>query len=132
MKKIKQIGANAKKAFISLKNLESKKIDKVLLKYNQLLSENKKQILQENLKDVRAAKRKHFIDRLILDEKRIESIRYSINEIMKFKNPLNRVLEDWKRPNGLRIRKVTTPIGIIGIIYESRPNVTADVSALSL
>ena len=132
MKKLKQIGLNAKKAFSELKNLESKKIDKVLLKYNQLLSENKKQILQENLKDVRRVKRKHLIDRLILDEKRIEGIRYSINEIMRFKNPLNRVLEDWKRPNGLRIRKVTTPIGIIGIIYESRPNVTADVSALCL
>tara|TARA_B110000444_G_scaffold155881_1_gene145800 strand:- start:50 stop:1291 length:1242 start_codon:yes stop_codon:yes gene_type:complete len=132
MKKLKQIGLNAKKAFSVLKNLESKKIDKVLLKYNQLLSRNKKQILQENLKDVRAVKRKHFIDRLILDERRIEGIRHSINEIMKFKNPLNKVLEDWKRPSGLRIRKVTTPIGIIGIIYESRPNVTADVSALSL
>jgi glutamate-5-semialdehyde dehydrogenase len=132
MKKLKQIGLNAKKAFSGLKNLNSKKIDKVLLKYNQLLSENKKQILQENLKDVRAVKRKHLIDRLILDEKRIEGIRHSINEIVKFKNPLNRVLEDWKRPSGLRIRKVTTPIGVIGIIYESRPNVTADVSAMSL
>ena len=132
MKKLKQIGLNAKKAFAELKNLESKKIDKVLLKYNQLLSENKKQILQENSKDVRSMKRKHFIDRLVLDEKRIESIRHSINEIIKFKNPLNRVLEDWKRPSGLRIRRVTAPIGVIGIIYESRPNVTADVSALSL
>ena len=132
MKKLKQIGLNAKKAFYELKNLENKKIDKVLLKYNQLLSENKKQILLENLKDVRTVKRKHLIDRLILDEKRIEGIRHSINEIMKFKNPLNRVLEDWKRPSGLRIKKVTTPIGVIGIIYESRPNVTADVSALSL
>jgi len=132
MKKLKQIGLNAKKAFSTLKNLNSKKIDTVLLKYNQLLLENKKQILQENLKDVRAVKRKHLIDRLILDEKRIEGIRHSINEIMKFRNPLNRVLEDWKRPSGLRIRKVTTPIGVIGIIYESRPNVTADVSALSL
>ena len=132
MKKLKQIGLNAKKAFSELKNLESKKIDKVLLNYNQLLSENKKQILQENLKDVRAVKRKHLIDRLILDEKRIEGIRHSINEIVKFKNPLNRVLEDWRRPNGMRIKKVTTPIGIIGIIYESRPNVTSDVSALSL
>ena len=132
MKKLKQIGLNAKKAFFELKNLENKKIDKVLLKYNQLLSENKKQILQENLKDVRAVKRKHLIDRLILDDKRIESIRHSINEIMKFKNPLNKVLADWKRPSGLRIRKVTTPIGVIGIIYESRPNVTADVSALGL
>ena len=132
MKKLKRIGLNAKKAFSMLKNLESKKIDEVLLKYNQLLSENKKQILKENLKDVRSAKRKHFIDRLILNEKRIEGIRHSINEITKFKNPLNRVLEDWKRPSGLRIKKVTTPIGVIGIIYESRPNVTADVSALSL
>ena len=132
MKKLKQIGKNAKNAFTKLKNLESKKIDRVLLKYNQLLLENKKQILQENLKDIRAVKRKHLIDRLILDEKRIEGIRHSINEIMKFKNPLNKVVEDWKRPSGLRIRKVTTPIGVIGIIYESRPNVTADVSALSI
>jgi glutamate-5-semialdehyde dehydrogenase len=132
MKKLKQIGLNAKKAFSGLKNLESKKIDKVLLKYNQLLLENKKQILQENLKDIRSMKRKHLMDRLMLDEKRIEGIRYSINKIIKFKNPLNKVLEDYKRPNGLRIRKVTTPIGVIGIIYESRPNVTADVSALCL
>jgi glutamate-5-semialdehyde dehydrogenase len=132
MKKLKQIGLNARKAFSELKNLKNKNIDKVLLKYNQLLLENKKQILQENLKDVRNMKRKHFIDRLILDGKRIESIRHSINEIIRFKNPLNRVLEDWKRPSGLRIRKITAPIGVIGIIYESRPNVTADVSALSL
>ena len=67
MKKLKQIGLNAKKAFSVLKSLESKKKDRILLKYIQLLSENKKQILQENLKDVRAVKRKHLIDRLILD-----------------------------------------------------------------
>jgi len=131
MKKLKQVGINAKKAFLKLKNLDNKKIDKVLLKYNQLLLDNKRQILQENLKDVKVMKRKHLIDRLVLDEERIEGMRYSINEIIKFKNPLNRVLDDWRRPNGLRIRKITTPIGIIGIIYESRPNVTADVSALS-
>jgi glutamate-5-semialdehyde dehydrogenase len=131
MKKLKQIGINARKAFLKLKNLDNKKIDKVLLKYNQLLLDNKRQILQENLRDVKVMKRKHLIDRLVLDEKRIEGMRYSINEIIKFKNPLNRVLDDWRRPSGLRIRKITTPIGIIGIIYESRPNVTADVSALS-
>ena len=132
MKKIDQIGINAKKAFFKLKNLGSKRINKALLKYNNLLLENKKQILQENLKDVRVMKRKHLIDRLILDEKKIDDIRYSIDKIIKFKDPLNRVLKDWKRPSGIRIRKVTTPIGVIGIIYESRPNVTADVSALSL
>tara|TARA_B110000211_G_scaffold203995_1_gene237178 strand:+ start:1163 stop:2404 length:1242 start_codon:yes stop_codon:yes gene_type:complete len=132
MKKLKQIGINSKKAFIQLKNLDSKKINKVLNTYNQLLLKNKKQILKENLKDVKSSSRKHLLDRLVLDEKRIEGIRNSINEIVKFKNPLNKTLEDWRRPNGLRIKKISTPIGIIGIIYESRPNVTADVSALSL
>jgi glutamate-5-semialdehyde dehydrogenase len=132
MKKLRQIGINARKAFFDLKNIKSEKINKLLIRYNQLLLENKKQILQENLKDIRSMKRKHLMDRLMLDEKRIEGIRYSINKIIKFKNPLNKVLEDYKRPNGLRIRKVTTPIGVIGIIYESRPNVTADVSALCL
>ena len=132
MKKLKQIGINSKKAFIQLKSLDSKKINKVLNTYNQLLLKNKKQILKENLKDVKSSSRKHLLDRLVLDEKRIEGIRNSINEIIKFKNPLNKTLEDWRRPNGLRIKKISTPIGIIGIIYESRPNVTADVSALSL
>ena len=132
MKKLKQIGINSKKAFIQLKNLDSKKINKVLNTYNQLLLKNKKQILKENLKDVKSSSRKHLLDRLVLDEKRIEGIRNSINEIVKFKNPLNKTLKDWRRPDGLRIKKISTSIGIIGIIYESRPNVTADVSALSL
>jgi glutamate-5-semialdehyde dehydrogenase len=132
MNKLKQIGINAKKAFLQLNNLNSKKINKVLNTYNQLLLKNKKQILRENSKDVKFSIRKHLVDRLVLNEERISGIRESINEIIKFKSPLNKTLEDWKRPNGLRIKKVTTPIGIIGVIYESRPNVTADVSALSL
>ena len=132
MKKLKQIGINAKKALAILNNLNEKKMNKVLLNYNQLLLKNKKQILRENIKDIKSIKRKHLIDRLILDDKRIESIRNSINEILKFDNPLNKVLDEWKRPNGLKIKKITTPIGVIGVIYESRPNVTADVSALCL
>ena len=92
----------------------------------------KKKIINENLKDVRNVKRKHLIDRLILNKKRIEGIRHSIDVIAKFKNPIGKVLEEWKRPNKLKIKKVTTPIGVIGVIYESRPNVTADVAALSL
>ena len=132
MKKLKKIGINAKKAFYQLNNLDPKKINKVLNTYNQLLFQNKKQILRENSKDIRFSKRKHLVDRLLLDEKRIDGIRDSINEIIKFKSPINKILEDWKRPNGLRIKPVATPIGVIGIIYESRPNVTADVSALSL
>jgi glutamate-5-semialdehyde dehydrogenase len=131
MKKLKLIGLNAKKAFRQINDLNPKIINKVLNNYNQFLLGNKRQILRENLKDVKSSTRKHLIDRLMLNEKRIEGIRSSINEIIKFKNPLNRNIEEWKRPNGLRIKKITTPIGVIGIIYESRPNVTADVSALS-
>jgi len=132
MKKLKQIGVNAKKAFNILKNLDGKSVNKVLLSYNQLLLKNKKQILRENIKDIKCVKRKHLLDRLMLDDKRIEGIRNSINEILKFDNPLNKVLEEWKRPNGLKIKKVTTPMGVIGVIYESRPNVTSDVAALCL
>ena len=132
MKKIKQIGVNAKKALTILNNLNEKKINEVLLNYNKLLLENKKQILQENIKDIKNVKRKHLVDRLILNNKRIDVIRNSINEIFKFKSPLNKVLESWKRPSGLKIKRITTSIGVIGIIYESRPNVTADVSALCL
>jgi len=132
MKKLKQIGVDAKKALAVLNNIEGKRVNKALLSYNQLLLQNKKQILQENIKDVKNVKRKHLVDRLILDDKRIDGIRNSINEIFKFKNPLNKVLESWKRPTGLKIKRVTTPMGVIGVIYESRPNVTADVSALCL
>ena len=132
MKKLIQIGINARKAFIHLNILDSKKINIVLNTYNQLLLKNKKQILKENLKDIKCSTRKHLTDRLMLDEKRIDGIRNSVNEIAKFQNPINKTLESWRRPSGLRIKKVTTSIGVIGIIYESRPNVTADVSALSL
>ena len=132
MKKLNQIGLNARKAFLHLNNLNPKKINQVLNNYIQLLLKNKKQILHENLKDVKSSTRKHLFDRLVLDEKKIDGIRNSVNEIIKFKNPLNKKLEEWKTPAGLKIKKITTPIGVIGIIYESRPNVTADVSALSL
>ena len=107
MRKLKKIGTNAKKAFTVLNSLSGDKINKVLLSYNKLLLENKKQIIHENVKDVKIVKRKHLVDRLVLDGKRIEKIRSSINEILKFKNPLNKVLEEWKRPSGLKIKRVT-------------------------
>ena len=132
MNYLESIGKNAKKAFEDLKEVKHNKIKKVLENYNQSLSKNTNQIIKENLKDVKNIKRKHLVDRLILNKKRIEGIRYSINEIMKFKDPVGRVLETWRRPNNLTIKKVTTPIGVIGVIYESRPNVTADVAALCL
>ena len=132
MKYLENIGKNAKRAFEDLKKVKHSKIKKVLENYNKSLLKNKKKIIFENLKDVKSVKRKYLIDRLILNDKRIESIRHSINEIAQFKDPVGQILEQWQRPNKLKIKKVSTPIGIIGVIYESRPNVTADVAALCL
>ncbi len=123
MNYLETIGKNAKKAFEDLKVVKHKKIKKVLSYYNQLLLKNTSLIIKENLKDVKNVKRKNLVDRLILNKKRIEGIRQSIDEIAKFKDPVGRVLETWRRPNNLTIKRVTTPIGVIGVIYESRPNV---------
>ena len=132
MKYLEKIGLNAKKAYEKLKTVNHNKIKLVLDNYNTSILKNKKRIIKENLKDVKNVKRKHLIDRLILNDKRIDGIRNSINEIAKFKNPIGRILEKWERPNKLKIKKISTPIGVIGVIYESRPNVTADVAALCL
>ena len=132
MKYLEKIGKKSRKAFEDLKTVKHERIKKVLNDYNKELLRNKIQIIKHNQKDIKNIKRKHLIDRLILNDKRIEGIRDSINEISKFKNPIGRTLERWKRPNKLEIKKISTPIGVIGIIYESRPNVTADVAALSL
>ncbi len=132
MNYLENIGINAKKAFEDLKKVKHQRIKKVLEDYNKALLKNRKNIIRENLKDVKSVKRKHLVDRLILNEKRIEGIRFSINQIAKFKDPIGKVIEQWQRPNKLNIKKISTPIGVIGVIYESRPNVTADVAALCL
>ncbi|MDA9697795.1 glutamate-5-semialdehyde dehydrogenase [Candidatus Pelagibacter sp.] len=129
---LKKIGKKSKKAF-SIK-LNTKKKDKVLKDYLSLIIKSKKLILNENLKDIKNAKMKklkdNLIKRLILDEKKILEIVSTIKDIIKLKDPTNIVLEKWKQPNGLKISKVSIPIGVIGVIYESRPNVTSDVASL--
>ncbi len=132
MSYLENIGKNSKKAFENLKTIKHDKIKKVLENYNKSLLINKQKIIRENQKDIKNIKRKNLVDRLMLNEKRIDGIRHSINEISNFKNPIGRILETWKRPNKLKIKKISTPIGVIGVIYESRPNVTADVAALCL
>ena len=132
MKYLKGIGFKAKKAFENLKNQKHDRVKLVLDDYNTSILKNKKKIIKENQKDIKNVKRKHLVDRLVLNDKRIEAIRHSINEIAKFKNPVGRILESWRRPNKLKIKKISTPIGVIGVIYESRPNVTADVAAICL
>ena len=133
MKKLlHSIGKKSKKAFSY--QINSKMKDKVLKDYFLLIKKNKRLIINENKKDLRNAFKKgvkhNFINRLILDEKKILGIINSIKKIIKLKDPTNIVLEKWKRPNGLNISKVSIPIGVIGVIYESRPNVTSDVASL--
>ena len=127
-----KIGSNARAAFEKLKKVNHSKINKVLEDYNSSLKRNKNKIIKENIKDLKSVKRKNLIDRLILNDKKIDGIRNSVSEIIKFRNPNGRILEKWKRPNKLQIKKISTPIGVIGVIYESRPNVTADVASLCL
>ncbi|MDX2157806.1 MAG: glutamate-5-semialdehyde dehydrogenase [Hyphomicrobiaceae bacterium] len=93
-------------------------------------------ILAANLMDLEAARARgttgSFLDRLALDEKRIDAIARGLEEIAALDDPVGSVIAAWKRPNGLKIERVRTPLGVIGIIYESRPNVTADAGGLCL
>jgi len=132
MNYIKNIGEKSLKAFENLKNVEHSKIKRALKEYASLVKKNKLKILRENSKDIKKAKRKKLIDRLMLNSKKINQIISSIKTIEKFKNPVGQVLSKWKRSNKLKIEKVSIPIGVISVIYESRPNVTADVASLCL
>ena len=126
------IGKKSKKAFSI--QLSTQKKNKILKDYYLLIKKKKRIILNENRKDVKNAYKKklkdNLIKRLILNEKKLLDIINSIKKIIKLKDPNNIVLEKWKRPNGLNISKVSIPIGVIGVIYESRPNVTSDVASL--
>ena len=132
MKYLKNIGIKAKKASESLKKVRHKRIQKTLGDYSGLLKLNESKIIKENLKDLKKAKRKNLIDRLVLDQNKIHEIRSGLKTIRLFKNPVGQVLSKWRRSNGLSIEKVSIPIGVVAVIYESRPNVTADVAALCL
>ena len=126
------IGIKARKA--SEIKINTKIKNKVLNNYALLINKEKRSILRENKKDIKFAENKglkeNLINRLIVNEVKLKSIVSSIKKISKLKDPVNITLEKWSRPNGLNIKRVSIPIGVIGVIYESRPNVTSDVAAL--
>ena len=126
------IGQKARKA--SLKKISTKIKNKVLKRYALLLDKEKNSIFKANIKDVKLALKKrlkkNLIDRLFIDQKKLTNIKNSINKIAKLKDPIDNILDKWSRPNGLKINRVSIPIGVIGVIYESRPNVTSDVASL--
>ena len=131
-KYLKNIGLKSRDAAKDLVKVDINKRNKILQTYSKELFKNKNRIIKENAKDIKNCKRKYLIDRLLLNKRRIEGIRNSIDQLVKFKDPTGRIIQKWRRPNDLIIKKVTVPIGVIGIIYESRPNVTCDVSSLCL
>ena len=126
------VGRKARKAFEQ--KIDTKIKNKVLNKYAELLGSEKKLILKQNLKDANYARKKgiknNLINRLLINETKLKDIQNSIIKIAKLKDPVGNTLEKWKRPNGLNISKISIPIGVIGVIYESRPNVTSDVASL--
>ena len=131
---MQEIGKKARVASLHLSNTDISKRNSALKQFNKYLKKYSQLILNENKKDISFAKSKKIkismIERLKLSDKKIKQIQNSIKEIIKFKDPLGKTLSHWKRPNGLIIKKISIPIGAIGVIYESRPNVTSDVSSL--
>ncbi|NPA50992.1 MAG: glutamate-5-semialdehyde dehydrogenase [Epsilonproteobacteria bacterium] len=124
----------AKEASYTISVLNDKIKSAVLKEMAKEIRENSDLIKRENQKDLQKAKELNLseamIDRLLLDDKRIESIAISLEEISALKDPVGRVIDGWINKDGLKIEKVAVPIGVIGVIYESRPNVTADVGGL--
>ena len=123
-----------KKASRIIATLSPKKKNDVLLKMADNLEKNFKEILEANKKDIYLGKKLELssalLDRLFLDKERVFKMADSIREIALLKEPVGRVLDGWINKDNLRIEKVSVPIGVIGIIYESRPNVTSDTAAL--
>ena len=118
-----KIGKKSKEAFAV--QINSKKKDKVLKDYYNLIDRNRKLIINENKKDIKNAYKKkirpNLIQRLVLNDKKISSIIQSIKKIIKLKDPTNIILEKWKRPNGLRISKISIPIGAVSYTHLTLP-----------
>ena len=133
---INYLNSLGKKSQVAFNNMiDTKTKNKVLDKFTFLIEKEKKLITKENIKDINLAVKKklkeNLINRLLLNSFKLKGIQSAIRNISKLKDPIDVTLQKWRRPNGLIIKKISMPIGVIGVIYESRPNVTSDVSSLS-
>ena len=136
LQEIRQICISSKESSYTIAALAKEQKNKILIDAAENIYKKKKQILDANNKDLKQAEKKKLayslLDRLLLDNKRIEAMCNGIEEISKLNDPVGEIISKWSRPNGLKIEKVSVPLGVIGVIYESRPNVAADASALCL
>ncbi len=136
MSYITDLGACAKAAKSSIANADTKTKNALLYKIAEMLEDSVPEILAENQKDVCSA-REHgissvMVDRLMLTEQRVTAMADAVRELVSMEDPVGKILSGWVRPSGLKIRQVTVPLGVIGMIYESRPNVTVDAATLCL
>ena len=133
---ITNFGHKARAAAFVLSQAPDEQIDKTLFDIENALVSNTDKIITANLLDIDYAVKKGLsaamVDRLTLNFARIKSMAESVGNIRALDNPAGKILEEWDRPNRLHIQKITVPIGVIGMIYESRPNVTVDAAALAL
>ena len=131
-----KVGQQSVKASTVLKSLSTKTKDNLLLSIAENIRNEKDKIITANQKDLNLAQKnkmpKAMLNRLMLDNDRIESIAKSVEEIVKLPDPIGKNLYETERPNGLIINRISVPLGVIGIIYESRPNVTVDASVLCI
>ena len=131
---MKEFLVKAKSCTQQLATLDGKTKNRILHKMADALEDNSTTIVSENAKDMEAGKENNLdtalLDRLLLDDARVSAIAQSLREIAGLKEPVGRVLEGWVTEDNLRIEKVSVPIGVVGVIYESRPNVTSDVAGL--
>jgi glutamate-5-semialdehyde dehydrogenase len=133
---MRDIGRNARKAARALALAPAAQKNRALAAMAKAMRGSKAAILAANREDLAEAKSAGataaFLDRLTLDAARIEAMAEGLDVIRKLKDPVGTVLASWRRPNGMRIERVRVPLGVVGVIYESRPNVTADAGALCL
>ena len=134
--KILKILRNAKGASRVLAAVSTRNKNRAILTMAQALLQNSKYILSQNAKDISSAKSKGLsnamVDRLTLTDKRIAEMAESLKSVARLKDPVGEIIRQWRRPNKLLIKKVRVPIGVVGIVYESRPNVTSDCAGLCL
>jgi len=135
-REIEEMAKRARQAAAIMLNMNSSVKDKAILRMAEALEERIEDIKSQNRLDLEEAKKAKLspalIDRLTLDDKRIKSMAKGLREIKELPDPVGEVIEEKVRPNGLRIRKIRVPLGVIAIIYESRPNVTSDAAGLCL
>lgn len=136
MNSIQQLGQRAKKASFEISSLTTQQKNDALKEIASILIEDTYEILRQNEIDIQNAKSNGIsdvmVDRLLLTEERIKSISKAINKVIQLDDPVGVVLGGGKQPNGLNITKISVPLGVIGIIFESRPNVTVDAAVLCI